>query len=260
MSDQLFERAVRDWLDDGSDRTPLAAIDAVLFAVRTTPQARDLRIPWRTSMPMTLRLAAGIAIIAVLGVGALGFLGSGSNLGAPPAQTVAPTPSAETVAFTSALYGYSVDRFVGWEVTPATVQWPDGAINTGTNPEWFDLFFFDPAENAVGYVGVGAQPIPDGMTADAWMRAYAERQAASDFACKGPADDWVDATVGTFAIRRLDVICNGEMSNGEIVTNRTAVHVLFVVDGRGYVITGNPDGVRSLLSSFQPGPPSPAAT
>ena len=32
----LFERAVRDWLEDGSDRTPRPAIDAVLLAVKTT--------------------------------------------------------------------------------------------------------------------------------------------------------------------------------------------------------------------------------
>jgi hypothetical protein len=261
MSDQLFERALRDWLEDGSDRTPPTAIKAVLLAAKTTPQERVLRIPRRLfPMPTSLRLVAVIAIIAVLGVGALSFLGDGPNIGPPPAQTIAPTQSAETVAFTSPLYGYSVDRSATWEVTPATVQWPAGTVNTGTNPEWFDVFSFDPVEGAVGFVGVGAQPIPDGMTADAWMRAYAELQAASDFACKGPADDWVDATVGTLAIRRLDAICIGEMSNGEIATNQDAAHALFVVDGRGYVITGNPDGVRSLLSSFQPGPPSPAPT
>ena len=69
MSDQLFERAVRDWLEDGSDRTPRPAIDAVLLAVKTTRQERDLRIPRRfTQMPTYMRLAAGIAIVPMHGL------------------------------------------------------------------------------------------------------------------------------------------------------------------------------------------------
>ena len=73
--DQLFERAVDDWLDAGSDRTPRPAVDAVLLAIRTTPQERDLRIPWRIpNMSNPLRLGAAIAVIAVVGVLGLNFL------------------------------------------------------------------------------------------------------------------------------------------------------------------------------------------
>ena len=36
--DRAFERAVDDWLEDGSDRTPRPAVDAVLLAIKTTPQ------------------------------------------------------------------------------------------------------------------------------------------------------------------------------------------------------------------------------
>lgn len=93
MSDQLFEHAVRDWLEDGSDRTPRPAIDAVLLAVKTTRQERDLRIPRRfTQMPTYMRLAAGIAIVAVVGVGALAYFNGGPNTGASP--TPAPTTQA----------------------------------------------------------------------------------------------------------------------------------------------------------------------
>ena len=54
--DRAFERATRDWLEAGSDRTPPPVMDAVFLAVRTTPQERDLRIPWRTpTMPKSLR-------------------------------------------------------------------------------------------------------------------------------------------------------------------------------------------------------------
>ena len=93
VSDQLFERAVRDWLEDGSDRTPRPAIDAVLLAVKTTRQERDLRIPRRfKQMPTYMRLAAGIAIVAVVGVGVLAYFTGGPNTGAPP--TPAPTTQA----------------------------------------------------------------------------------------------------------------------------------------------------------------------
>jgi hypothetical protein len=93
VSDQLFERAVRDWLEDGSDRTPGPAIDAVLLAVKTTRQERDLRIPRRfNQMPTYMRLAAGIAIVAIVGVGALAYFSGGPNKGGPP--TSAPTTEA----------------------------------------------------------------------------------------------------------------------------------------------------------------------
>jgi hypothetical protein len=96
VSDQLFERAVRDWLEDGSDRTPRPAIDAVLLAVKTTRQERDLRIPRRfTQMPTYMRLAAGIAIVAFVGVGVLAYAARGPNTGGPPtpAPTTQATPS-----------------------------------------------------------------------------------------------------------------------------------------------------------------------
>jgi hypothetical protein len=97
MSDQLFERAVRDWLDDGSDRTPLSAIEAVLLAVKTTPQERDLRIPRRFKlMPTYMRLAAGIAIVAIVGVGAIALIARTPGVGGPgpsPTTTAVPNPT-----------------------------------------------------------------------------------------------------------------------------------------------------------------------
>src|SRR5688572_12277003 len=96
MSDQLFEHAVRGWLEDGSDRTPPAAIEAVLLAVKTTPQERDLRIPRRfTTMTFSMRLAAVVAIVAILGVGALAYLNRGPTTGDQPTPppTTLPTPT-----------------------------------------------------------------------------------------------------------------------------------------------------------------------
>src|SRR5262249_8946446 len=86
IGDRLFERAVRDWLGDGSDRTPRHAIDGVLFAIKTTPQQRALRIPWRfpTMNPIT-RLAAVAAVATVAIAGSLYLFGrSPGNAGGPP--------------------------------------------------------------------------------------------------------------------------------------------------------------------------------
>ena len=98
MSGQPFERAVRDWLEDGSDRTPQPAIDAVLLAVKTTRQERDLRVPRRfTQMPTYMRLAAGIAFVAVVGVGVLAYLnGDPNSVGSPTPSPTAQASPAQT--------------------------------------------------------------------------------------------------------------------------------------------------------------------
>ena len=98
--DRSFQRAVRDWLDDGSDRTPRSTIDAVLLAVRTTPQQRDLPVPWRNfQMSNPFRLAAAVIAVVAVGLVALNLpriTGIGGPTTAPPTPSQAPhgTPSA----------------------------------------------------------------------------------------------------------------------------------------------------------------------
>lgn len=87
-----FDRAVDRWLDDGSDATPPEVIDAVLLAVRSTPQERGLRVPWRnTAMMSYLRVAAVIALAAIGSVAALDTFGPGQagtiGTGASPSQS-----------------------------------------------------------------------------------------------------------------------------------------------------------------------------
>jgi hypothetical protein len=92
MSDRQFERAVLDWLADGSDRTPPRAIDGVLLAVRSTPQERELAIPRRfTTMTSSMRLlAAAIAVMAIIGGGAIWYVGQTNP---PPTSTDSPIPT-----------------------------------------------------------------------------------------------------------------------------------------------------------------------
>ncbi len=92
--DTAFERASRELMELGSDRTPDATIAAVLLAVRTTPQERDLRIPWRiTPLSNPMRLVAATAIVAIVGVAALIAFNHGPNVGGPAAPTASPTPA-----------------------------------------------------------------------------------------------------------------------------------------------------------------------
>ena len=150
MSDLKFERALRDWLEDGSDRTPRPAIDAVLLAVKTTPQERDLRIPWRFfQMPALSRVTgvAAVALVAAVSVGGLLYLNAkgpgGPGISVPPSATAAPTgaptagptsdsstspatlpPASVWTEYTSDVHGFTIAYPPGWRLeSEATRAW-----------------------------------------------------------------------------------------------------------------------------------------
>ena len=88
-----FDRAVDRWLDDGSDATPPEVINAVLLAVRSTPQERRSWWPaWRTNRMTTYAksIAAAAAVVVVVIVG-YQFLPAGSGSGGTNA-TPSPSP------------------------------------------------------------------------------------------------------------------------------------------------------------------------
>jgi hypothetical protein len=96
-----FDRIAAAWLAEGTSELADRVLDAALDEVHMTNQRRRLRVPWRTpSMPTPLRLAAGVAIIAVAGVAAFNAIGRGPDVGSqptpspttPPAPTPSPTP------------------------------------------------------------------------------------------------------------------------------------------------------------------------
>jgi hypothetical protein len=138
--DRAFEHAVDDWLAQGSDRAPRPSVDAVLLAIRTTPQERDLRISWRTR-PMTtpLRLGVSIAMVAIVGVVALNMFGPVAGIGVGPAATPSPTASAAPsptpadsadpldpsawTPYTSSRYGFTLAYPPDWTAIPATRAW-----------------------------------------------------------------------------------------------------------------------------------------
>lgn len=97
-----FHRRASAWLAEGPTELNDRVLEAALSEVHMTKQRRRLPTPWRTSpMSRTLRIAAGIAIVAVIGVGALA-LSRSPGFGEPgtPTPSPAPTTSPTTVAGT----------------------------------------------------------------------------------------------------------------------------------------------------------------
>jgi hypothetical protein len=191
MSDRLFDRAVRDWLDDGSDRTPPAAIDAVLLAVTTTPQERDLRILRRTTqMPTYVRLAAGIAIVAVVGVGALMYIGNSPGVGGAPTPSPTPTPVASAAPslapgisgwkpYTSAAYGFTMSYPSDWDVAGrATHKWQPGEPGTAEDASFWDSFANDDGDGTL--MLVAQVPAPSGADLESWEGLHAVHRQLCD--------------------------------------------------------------------------------
>jgi hypothetical protein len=114
MTDERsLERAARSWLENGPTQAPDRAVEAALLRIQTTPQERDLRIPWRLPKMTTPARVATAAVIGVLAVGgALFMLGRPGQTGvggpspsptpvvsvAPSTAPTAPAPSTGSAA------------------------------------------------------------------------------------------------------------------------------------------------------------------
>jgi hypothetical protein len=91
-TDRDFDRITRAWLDLMPDEAPDRAIDAVLQAVETTPQARWpwQRATWRSPIMNRLILVAALAALAAALFGGTVFFSGGKG---PPGLPVTPSPS-----------------------------------------------------------------------------------------------------------------------------------------------------------------------
>jgi hypothetical protein len=179
MSDRQFEHAVHGWLEDGSDRTPPAAIETVLFAVKTTPQERDLRIPWRfIQMPNYVRYAAAAAIVLVVGVGvlAINLRSPSAGTGGSPAPSLTAAPTATPAAsllpgitglttYHSAVYGTDFGYPTEWHKEAAAARkWQPGD-STSSDATWvFADIFASP--DGVDQIGLWVWEMPAGSGAD----------------------------------------------------------------------------------------------
>jgi hypothetical protein len=96
--DRSFERTARAWLELGPTGAPHRAVEAALLAIESTPQVRDLRIPWRNFRMTSRARFAAAALIGVLlfGGGFLLLMGPQSQVGAP-SPTPKATPGAQPI-------------------------------------------------------------------------------------------------------------------------------------------------------------------
>jgi hypothetical protein len=264
--DRAFERAIQELLDDGSDRTPADTIDAVLLAVRTTPQERDLRIPWRTvAMSNPLRLVAAIALVAVAGVAAFNMFGPSRGVGGasspPPTATPTATPSAPAPTassqpspyafdastwpiYTSKRYGFIIGHPADWTVTPATSTWrfpADAMLHEGSSA--MELFVSADGSIAASAWSVAVKP---GTTLDSWIQAYC-LVAETNSQCTALQNSTVPLIVPS-----------------DPLGSRIGSLVRFTEDTQAFVLTGNrmyvvaiwrpegfiPGGVSRLLQAF----------
>ena len=129
--DRTFERNARAWLELGPTDAPDRVVEDALFEIDTTPQERDLRIPWRLpTMNPLFRLAAA-AVIGVLAIGGALFLlrpgisGPGAS-STPTCPSVRPSSTAASPDYTT-LCGWIVFEYAGKApdgTTPAGVDYP----------------------------------------------------------------------------------------------------------------------------------------
>ena len=168
-----FDRAVARLLDDGSDATPPEVINAVLLAVSSTPQERDIRLPWRTApVTMYLRIAAAVGIVSVIGLAAFYALGAGTHLGTgpTPSQTVltSPRPSLAAVPPRLGPDPVSAERM-------AVVRQQVEAINARDADVFIDAFIpeavFAPGGDFGGSSSLfgNSLPLADASLVEAWM-------------------------------------------------------------------------------------------
>jgi hypothetical protein len=177
MTNQPFDRAVTDWLESGSDQTPSAAIDAVLLAVRTTPQERRGFLGrWPLSNMGALAGAAWVLIVAVVGIGVLALeVGQRGNQVGGPSPTTIPSPAPFGLplpnldaTFVSPAYGYQIRYPTAWTVTRGTPPW---AVGTGLMPDnpTTDKILSPVGTQRVRLSGASLL-LPSGTTIDAFRR------------------------------------------------------------------------------------------
>jgi hypothetical protein len=94
-----FDQRIAHWLEDDPDRAPSQITETVLAALPSIRQRRRgwFRVGGRTfSMPSSMRLAAAVALVAVVGVGALAYINRGPTTGVPSTPLASPSAAAPT--------------------------------------------------------------------------------------------------------------------------------------------------------------------
>ena len=164
--DRSLERAARSFIEAGPTQAPDRAVEAALLRIETTPQERDLRIPWRfPSMSIPARFAAVAILGALLLGGALVLLG---GVGRPsvvgPSTTleasIGPSPSStESPGAPSAPGDWILLEHFGANAPDGTAaSGPDGRSLWMIRPDGTGLHELLPAQPADGKIAPAWSP------------------------------------------------------------------------------------------------------
>jgi hypothetical protein len=259
-----FDRSARAWLAEGPSELADRVLDAALDEVHLTQQRRRLTVPWRLpTMNTPLRLAAAIAIVAVVGYAGLTFLdpraapGTGPSATPTAAPTPLPTPSPISASprptavdtmpldtstwtlFTASRYGYTVawPNTVAWINSPATEEWAGQTAfemwASATDAPWVDKFY-DNATNLT--MTAVATTIPVGTTEEAFIDGYLLPGPGTVPACTELAKDM------------LAILIDGHRARE---TTRCADQAAFVASGgRMYVFSISAENEVEFLNAY----------
>jgi hypothetical protein len=163
-------------------------------------------------MPTYMRLAAGITIVAVIGVGAYALIGRNPNVGPPgataspspvptstPAATPTPTPSpidtSAWTSFESGRYGFVIKHPDDWTEARSDHDWTfenDLEAWSSTGPDSF--VNPTPGQDMGVRVSVWAVQVAPGTTAVSWLQTWCD--ATTTTGCAGLPAVVVSAETG----------------------------------------------------------------
>jgi hypothetical protein len=196
-----FDRRAAAWLADGPSELSDRVLDAALHEVHLTHQRRRWSAPWRFArMSNSIRAAAAVAVVAIVGVGVLAFnsLGPGAGRATPAPSRSSPAGTglldvSTWTAFTSTRYGFSVRYPPTFVAVPSQSFWrmPDAPATM------FDGFHDD---GAVKWLDGVSMLLPVGATRDDWYAEYRRDVVEDDDpwepeTCFTPPEDWSSTTV-----------------------------------------------------------------
>jgi len=257
------------WLDEGPTRLPDQTRRAIAVGLPTVTQRRRLSwVPWRTPMMNgPFRLAAAIAVVAIVGYAALNFLspvvGPGSAPAATPtatplpSPTSAPTPVAPGITawtmYTSEVHGFTVGYPADWSVNaPATRKWQAGDEFPGDSWPYADTFV-SPGEGDAS-IGLFVWEMPAGEGVDvesvpglkAWAETFCSDVGASS--CE------------EFTERAVPMCLNagGDSCRGAILVPTAGAQYAFLMDWTSAMFTGIPDLIRVVVVAREDTFPSSA--
>ena len=267
-----FDRIASGWLAEGPTELNDRVLEAALDEVHLTHQRRRPAVPWRTPFMTTpMRLAAAIAIVAVVGFAGLTFIQGGLNIGRPAptpsctsavAPSLAPSPGASPIdrgtwtTYVSQRYGFSICRPADWVVHPGDHDWTFAAdaADTLSPPQFTAYERFASADDSIE-ISAWSVAVTPGTTVAGWLQAYCPI-AESNAPCAAIQDG------------ALTVAMDGHA--GSIVPFVDDVQAFFLIDNRIYVVASWRPAAEydslQLLEAFVstmhllPGGPIPGAT